>query len=66
MTFVHEIRAVMEEWAPLDTSESWDNVGLMVGDNFAVKDVLIALDIDRAVWNHINEHHYDLVITTTR
>ena len=64
MPFVHEIRAVMEEWAPLDTAEHWDNVGLMVGDNFKdVKTVLCALDIDRPVWNHLAENDYDLIIT---
>lgn len=64
MTFVHEIRAVMEDWAPLDTAESWDNVGLQVGDNYKeVKTVLCALEIDRPVWNYLAENEFDLIIT---
>ena len=64
MTFVHEISALMETWAPVETAESWDNVGLMVGDNFAeVKTVLCALEVDRNVWNHIAETNYDVILT---
>ena len=42
---VADIIAVLEEMAPGDLAESWDNVGLQVGDPSAkLEQVLIALD----------------------
>ena len=64
MTFVHEIRHVLESWAPLDTAEPWDNVGLMIGDNYSLaKRVLCAFEIDRYVWNYLAEEAFDVIIT---
>lgn len=46
MTTVREIESFLYSWAPRELAESWDNVGLLVGDpEVAVERVLVALDI---------------------
>ena len=46
MTTVREIESFLYGWAPRKLAESWDNVGLLVGDpETAVERVLVALDI---------------------
>ena len=46
MTTVREIESFLYGWAPRELAESWDNVGLLVGDpEAAVERVLVALDI---------------------
>lgn len=45
MTTIKKVTDVMEEWAPLQFQEGYDNAGLIVGDpNAEVKGVLITLD----------------------
>ncbi len=45
---VKEIVAAMEEWAPKRLAESWDNVGLLVGNpNSEISAVLTALDVTK-------------------
>jgi GTP cyclohydrolase I len=54
----------LENWAPLDLAETWDNPGLQIGDIKAeIKSVLITLDIDINVLNHLKNNHSDLIIT---
>ena len=46
MTTVREIERFLYDWAPRELAESWDNVGLLVGDpEAAVERILVALDI---------------------
>lgn len=46
MTTVREIESFLYSWAPRVLAESWDNVGLLVGDpEAAVERILVALDI---------------------
>lgn len=53
----------MEEWAPTSAAESWDNVGLLVGNPEAeVKRVLLAIDFTRAVANEAFAASTSLVI----
>jgi dinuclear metal center YbgI/SA1388 family protein len=63
---VKDFRAVMEKYAPNELKESYDNVGLMVGDSESnISSILIALDctldvIDEAIdkkCNLIFTHH---------
>lgn len=50
MITVRDIEQFLYDWAPPDTAESWDNVGLLVGDGDAeVHKVLVALDVTEAV-----------------
>ena len=50
MTTVRAIEQTLYDWAPRELAESWDNVGLLVGDPDApVSRILVALDIAPAV-----------------
>lgn len=47
---VQDVLQLLEQKAPLETAESWDNAGLLVGDATAeVQRVLVALDITAEV-----------------
>ncbi|MEZ4771574.1 MAG: Nif3-like dinuclear metal center hexameric protein [Bacteroidia bacterium] len=49
---IRDIAEVLEEWAPLPVAESYDNVGLLVGNEHAeVTGVLVSLDVTEAVVN---------------
>ena len=46
MTIVRDVIESMEKWAPSQTAEIWDNVGLQTGnDKQKIKSILITLDI---------------------
>lgn len=54
----------MESFAPEHLAESWDNVGLMVGDiDMDVKKVLVSLDIDDSVIDEAIDLKADMIIT---
>ena len=45
MMTIGKITQILEEWAPLDYAEDFDNVGLLVGDkNDEAKGILITHD----------------------
>lgn len=55
MTTVRDIEQYLYAWAPRELAESWDNVGLLVGDPEAeVHRVLVALDVTPQV---VDEGH---------
>lgn len=57
---IHKI----EEKYPTHLAESWDNVGLMIGDyNQDVKRVLVSLEANEAVIDEAISNHVDLIIT---
>ena len=67
---VRDVMALMESWYPQATAQSWDRVGLIVGDPDApVRSLLLALDptaaiAEQAVAGPDSEGHpYDMVIT---
>jgi GTP cyclohydrolase I len=61
---VSQIYEWLNQWAPFNTAEEWDNVGLNIGEmSNKVESVLIALDVDAATVNLLEKTHYDLVIT---
>lgn len=63
MITVQEVIAVLEEFAPLDLAESWDNVGLLIGSLTApVKRILVSLDVNDDVVNEAIDNHIDLII----
>lgn len=50
MTTVRAIEQALYGWAPRELAESWDNVGLLVGDpDASISHILVALDITPAV-----------------
>ncbi len=59
-----EIMNYMEELAPKSLAESWDNVGLMIGDADAeINTVLVCLDITDKVVKEAVEKKADLIVT---
>lgn len=63
MTTVREIESFLYGWAPRELAESWDNVGLLVGDpEAAVERVLVALDITPQVAEEALERGCQLIV----
>lgn len=63
-TCVNDIIDLMEELAPKNLAESWDNVGLMLGrGSKPVKNILLALDITPEVAEQAIKLKADLIIT---
>lgn len=63
MTTVREIESFLYGWAPRELAESWDNVGLLVGDpEAAVERVLVALDITPQVVDEALERGCQLIV----
>ncbi len=61
---VEHIMEFMEEIAPKKLAESWDNVGLMVGDpKKEVKKILVALDAIPEVIAEAIENRADMIVT---
>jgi len=64
MASVGDVARVLEAWAPRATAESYDNVGLLIGDgNSEVRRALIALDLTPGVVQEATEGDFDLVVT---
>lgn len=60
---IHEIRKVFEEFAPLSLQESYDNSGLIVGDESAVANAaLITLDVTEDVVAEAVRKNCNLII----
>src|SRR6185369_16436506 len=63
MTTTKEVAAYLESIAPLDFQESYDNAGLIVGDeNMEVKGILICLDSTEEVIDEAIKYNCNLVI----
>lgn len=61
---IDEILTDIENFAPVCLAESWDHVGLMVGDRSGtVKNVVLSLDADRDALNLCEEAGAGLLIT---
>ncbi len=61
---INEIINYLEQFAPKNLAESWDNVGLLVGDKSKeVANVLLALDITDEVIDEAIENNVNLIIT---
>ena len=64
MTTISDITAALEAWAPKPSQQSYDNVGLQVGDAAATVDhAIIALDLTPAVIDEAIETGAQLIIT---
>lgn len=61
---VNDIYNFIDQIAPFETAEIWDNVGLLIGSaNATATKVLLALDITEEVVEEAIEGHYNLIIT---
>ncbi|HKK37831.1 MAG TPA: Nif3-like dinuclear metal center hexameric protein [Cryomorphaceae bacterium] len=64
MPQIKEICSYLEEWAPPAYAESYDNVGLLVGDRESeVKGVLVSLDCTEAIIDEAIEKGCNMVIS---
>ena len=64
MTTVREIESFLYGWAPRDLAESWDNVGLLVGERMQIiQKVFVALDADEAAIQQAKEVGAQLLLT---
>jgi dinuclear metal center YbgI/SA1388 family protein len=61
---VGELQALLEELAPARLAESWDNVGLLVGDErAAVRRILVALELTEPVLEEALAAGCDTILT---
>ena len=64
MTTVQQVVNLIEELAPRSYAESWDNVGLMIGNrNAIVTGVLTTLDVTEETIAYAIEHDCSLIIS---
>lgn len=60
----HEIAEVIEQLAPLELAEEWDNPGLLIGRGSSeIKKIMVALDINSCVAEKAVEYGADMVVT---
>lgn len=60
---VKDIAGVVEKIAPLGLAQSWDNVGLLIGDpNRPIKNILLTIDITQAVVEEAKALKIDLIL----
>ena len=59
-----DIINLMEEWAPRDLVEEWDNTGFQIGNSERqVEKILLALDLDREVFKRAKDIKAQMIIT---
>jgi len=64
MPQIKEICRYLEEWAPPAYSESYDNVGLLVGNsNDEITDILVSLDCTEAIIDEAIENGCNMVVS---
>lgn len=64
MSTVGEIKSAINEWAPFDTAEDFDNVGILIGDSFLeVNKCLVCLDVTQAVCDETIGQGAELIIS---
>jgi GTP cyclohydrolase I len=64
MMMLKDVMAVLDTIAPFEAAETWDNVGLMVGDQESpINSVLVALDPSLEVIHTAKEGGIDLILT---
>lgn len=61
---VADIAKQIEQIAPKAAAQSWDNVGLLVGDaNSKVKKILMAIDVTKAVVDEAKRQKVDMIVS---
>lgn len=64
MATVRDVTRILQEIAPDDLAESWDNVGLLVGNpNQEIQRILLALDPSLSLLKEATAINADLIIT---
>lgn len=63
MTTVNDVYKIIDAWAPFDSAEDFDNVGLLIGNRGAeVTGILIALDVSLDVVEEAKAKGYNLIV----
>ena len=58
-----EITNILEQIAPLELAEDWDNVGLLAGDpDQQIRNIMLTIDLTAAVLAEAKKKHIDLII----
>lgn len=61
---VNDVIGILERLSPLQNACSWDNVGLMVGDESAqVSKILVTLDVDEAALQKAADNGADMIVS---
>ncbi|HLR21881.1 MAG TPA: Nif3-like dinuclear metal center hexameric protein [Tissierellaceae bacterium] len=64
MLKANEVIELMDKWAPPYLIDSWDNTGFQIGDkNQEINKILIALDLDRNIFDIAIDDGFDMVVT---
>ncbi|MGC6366934.1 MAG: Nif3-like dinuclear metal center hexameric protein [Candidatus Marinamargulisbacteria bacterium] len=63
MNLKNEVISIMSNWAPEDTAESWDNVGLQLDTNREISRIAVVLELNLDTWDIIQQYDYDLIIS---
>ncbi len=63
MRRVEEIAQYIDMWAPFDTAEEFDNVGILLKSQNPVEKVLVALDLTEETYRQACEMGADLMVT---
>ncbi len=59
-----EIIKLMNNWAPAELIDNWDNTGFQIGnDEKDIKRILISLDLDERVYNRALDGDFHMIIT---
>ena len=61
---IGDVISVLNQHAPLDTAEDWDNVGLLIGDpQLIVTGVVTSIDLTHDVLKTAKEKKFNLILT---
>lgn len=60
---INQIADFFHSWAPWDTAQSWDNVGVLVRTTEQVNGILCALDITKSSIAFAKQHQCNVIVT---
>jgi dinuclear metal center YbgI/SA1388 family protein len=64
MTTLMDIKTMMDRWAPPETAESWDSVGIQLGDpQQKLSEIVVSLEVDEVVLDYLEKTINCAVIT---
>ena len=63
MGIKQDVMSIMGNWAPEDTAESWDNVGLQVDTSREIGRIALVLELNLDTWDVLQQYDYDFIIS---
>ena len=61
MAIKQDILSIMRQWAPEETAESWDNVGLQLDTKRDVERIAVILELNLDTWAILQQYRFDLI-----